>query len=152
MSPYRSTKTEIGKLLIQKGLITNEQLKEALILQREREKDKLLGQILIQLGYLSKDDLYFALAIQSGYPYIDIKRCVVDPEVMFLIPGIMVKKYQVFAIDKIEDVVTVAMVNPLDNLAIDQIQDIAKSNIKVFLTTPSDIKEIILRYFGQGAE
>ncbi len=152
MSPYRSTKIEIGKLLIQKGLITGEQLQEALTLQREREKGKLLGQILIQLGYLSKDDLYFALAIQSGYPYIDIKRCVVDPEVISLIPEIMVKKYQVFAIDKIQDLVTVAMVNPLDNLAIDQIQDITKSNIKVFLTTLSDIKEIISRYFDHSTE
>ena len=152
MSPYRSTKTAIGKLLIQKGLITNEQLQEALILQRDKIKDKLLGQILIQLGYLNKDDLYFALAIQSGYPYIDIRRCIVSPEVMSLIPEIMVRKYQAFPIDKIQDVVTVAMVNPLDNLAIDQIQDITKSNIKVFLTTPSDIKEIIFRYFGKSEE
>jgi len=152
MSPYRSTKTEIGKLLIKKGLITEEQLQEALILQRDKIKDKLLGQILIQLGYLNKDDLYFALAIQSGYPYIDIRRCIVSPEVMSLIPEIMVRKYQAFPIDRIQDVVTVAMANPLDNLVIDQIQDITKSNIKVFLTTPSDIKEIISRYFGKSEE
>lgn len=152
MSPYRSTKTEIGRLLIQKGLITNEQLAEALGLQREKEKNKLLGQILIQLGYLNKEDLYFALAIQSGYPYIDIRRCIVSPEIMSLIPEIMVKKYQVFPIDKIQDVLTVAIVNPLDNLAIDQIQDITKSNIKVFLTTPADIKEIIARYYSRSEE
>lgn len=147
MSPFRSTKTEIGKLLIQKRLITNEQLLEALELQRHKEKDKLLGQILIGLGYLSKDDLCFALAIQSGYPYIDIKRCIIDPEVIALVPEIMVRKYQVFPIDKIEDIVTIAMVNPLDNQAIDGLQDVLKSAIRVFLTTSLDLEEVISKYY-----
>ncbi|MFH1128999.1 MAG: hypothetical protein V1699_06305 [Candidatus Omnitrophota bacterium] len=149
MSPYKTAKIEIGRLLLQKGLITSEQLKEALSIQRNRDKDKRLGQILIGLGYLSRDELCFALAIQSGYPYIDIKRCVIDQSVTSLIPGIMVKKYQVFPIDRIQDVITVAMVNPLDNLIIDQIQDIIKGTIKVFLTTPADLEEMISQYYGK---
>lgn len=152
MSPYRTTKTEIGRILLQKGMITSSQLQEALTLQRQKQQDKLLGQILIELGYLSRDDLYFVLAIQSGYPYIDIRRCLIDPEVLALIPEIMVKKYQVFPIDKIQDVVTIAMVNPLDNMAIDQIQEILKSNIKVFLTLPSDLAEFASRYFVKTKE
>lgn len=147
MSPYRTTKIEIGRLLLQKGLITIQQLQEALTLQREKEPNKLLGQILIELGYVSREELYFVLAIQSGYPYIDIKRCIIDADVLSLIPEIMVRKYQIFPIDKIQDVVTLAMVNPLDNSALDQIQEIVKSNIKVFLTTPSDLEELLSSYY-----
>ena len=148
MSPYRGAKIAIGQLLLRKGLITPEQLQEALALQQNQYKDKRLGQILIELGYLSRNDLCFASAIQSGCPYIDIKRCIVDPEVISLISDIMVKKYQVFPINRIQDVVTVAMVDPLDNLVIDQIRDIVKGNIKVFLTTPADLKEMVSRYYG----
>jgi type IV pilus assembly protein PilB len=150
MSPYRTTKTEIGRLLLQKGLISSSQLQEALAIQRQKQQDKRLGQILVELGYLSKDDLYFVLAMQSGYPYIDIKRCVLEPEIVSLIPAIMIKKYQVFPIDKIQDVVTIAMVNPLDNMVIDQIQEIVKSNIKIFLTIPFDLNEMMTRYLGKN--
>ncbi len=149
MSPYRTTKIEIGRLLVQKGLISALQLQEAVNLQRQKETGKLLGQILIELGYVSRDELYLALAIQSGYPYIDIKRCVIDTDVLSLIPEIMVKKYQIFPIDKIQDVLTLAMVNPLDNPALDQVQEIVKCNVKVFLTTPSDIKELFSRYYDR---
>jgi len=149
MSPYRTTKIEIGRLLVQKGLISALQLQEAVNLQRQEETGKLLGQILIELGYVSRDELYLTLAIQSGYPYIDIKRCVIDTDVLVLIPEIMVKKYQIFPIDKIQDVLTLAMVNPLDNLALDQVQEIVKCNIKVFLTTSSDIRELLARYYGR---
>jgi len=148
MSPYRAGKTEkIGRLLLQKGLISSAQLQEALVIQQQKQQDKLLGQILIELGYLSRDELYFVLAIQSGYPYIDIRRCVVNLEILSLIPEIMIKKYQLFPIDKIQDVVTIAMVNPLDNMALDQVREIVKSNIKIFLTVVSDLNELISRYF-----
>jgi type IV pilus assembly protein PilB len=143
------TKTEIGRILLQKGIITSQQLQEAVSIQRQKKQNKLLGQILIELGYLSRDDLYFVLAIQSGYPYLDIKRCLIDPEVFALIPEIMIRKYQVFPIDKIQDVVTIAMVNPLDNMAVDQVHEIVKSNIKVFLTQSFDLAEMISRYFAK---
>ena len=66
-----------------------------------------------------------------------------------LIPEVMIRKYQVFPIDKIQDVVTIAMVNPLDNMAMDQVQGIIKNNIKVFLTLSSDLSEVMKRYFTQ---
>jgi type IV pilus assembly protein PilB len=149
MSPYRTTKTELGKLLLQKKLITAAQLQEALTFQRQKQQEKLLGQILIELGHLSRDGLYLVLAIQSGYPYIDIKRCVIDPEVLALIPEVMIRRFQVFPIDKIQDVVTIAMVNPLDSMAMDAVQEIVKYNIKVFLTQALDLSEVMKRYFKQ---
>lgn len=149
MSPIRRLKAKVGELLLQRGLITSEQLQQALSLQRHREKDKPLGQILIELGYIDRDELYTALAIQSGYPYINIEHCIIRPEVLLLIPETVVKKYQVFPIDKIQNVITVAMVNPLDETAINQIQKLTNTKVKVFLTTPIELREMISRYYSK---
>jgi len=149
MSPVRIIKTKIGELLLQRSLITNEQLQEALSLQHSRLKGKPLGQILIESGFINKDDLYHVLAIQKGYPYINIKQCNIEPYVLSLIPEDMVKRYQVCPIDKIEEILTVAMVNPLDELALSDIKKFTKKNIKIFLTTFLELKEATLKYYGR---
>ncbi len=152
MSPLRRTKVKIGQLLLEKGLITEEQLQHALSLQRKEGQDKKLGQIFLELGYVDKDELFLSLAIQCGYPYIDINHCLIEPEVLSLLPRAMAEKYQVLPIDKIQDILTVAMVNPLDKLAIAEIQKFTQCNVKVFLTTPLELKEIISKYYKKGIE
>lgn len=152
MSPIRRVKTKIGELLLQKGLITSEQLQEALALQHGKEKGKPLGRILVELGYIGKEQLCIFLAVQGGYPYIDISQCMIKPEVLSLVPEAIVKKYQVLPIDKIQDVLTLAMVNPLDIATIDQIQKLTNSTVKVFLTTPVELEEMILRYYSKKQE
>lgn len=150
MSPLRRTKTKIGELLLQKGLITSEHLQEALSLQRGPEKEKPLGQILIERGYISVDELFPVLAVQYGYPYISLKHCVIDPEVLSLIPRTLIEKYQLLPVDKIQDILTLAMVNPLDKPTIEEIQKLTKSNVIVFLTTPLEFKEMFSQYYSQG--
>ena len=148
----RGIKTRIGELLLKRGLITPEQLQQALYLQQKQDRDKQLGQILVELGFISRNDLYFVLAIQSGYPYINLDCCNVEPEILSLIPEEIVRKHQVLPIDKIQDVITVAMVNPLDSSTIERIQKITKSSVKVFLTTPLELEEIVSRYYGHREE
>jgi hypothetical protein len=152
MSPLRRTKKKIGELLLLKGLITREQLQQALLFKSTQRQDKLLGQILVELGYISEEQLCGILALQCGYPYIDIDQCKVDPAVLALIPENMVKKYRIFPIDKIQDIFTVAMVDPLDKLAIDQIKKLTKSDVRIFLTTPLELDEMFLKYYGQKKE
>jgi type IV pilus assembly protein PilB len=150
MSPLRKIRTEIGKLLLQRKIISSAQLDEALYIKNNRERDKYLGQILLGLGYVTKEDLYFVLAVQSGYPYIQISRCKIDSLVIGLIPRDIVEKYQVLPIDKIQDIVTVAMVNPLDKVALAHIQEITGGIVKVFLTTSSDWDEMFLVYYARN--
>jgi type IV pilus assembly protein PilB len=147
MSPLRRVKAKIGELLVQKRLITHEQLQLALSLQRKQGKDKRLGEILLESGYITREELSLALAVQFGYPYIKIGNCTIKQEILSLLPREIVLRFQVLPIDRIEDVLTVAMVNPLDKLAIDQMQKLTQSSVKVFLTTPMEIKEILQRYY-----
>lgn len=148
MSPFRRVKAKIGELLQQDGFITEAQLQEAISLQKAEAKDKTLGQILLELGHVKKDDLYTALAVQSGYPYLDIHYCVVSPKVLALLPESVVRKCRAFPVDKIHNIFTVAMVNPLDRTDIEQIEELVQCSVKVFLTTPADFEKALNRYYS----
>ncbi len=152
MSPIRRVRVKIGELLIQKGIITPEQLQNALSEQRKKGSDKRLGEILLESGYVNREQLSLALAIQFGYPYININNYTIEPDALSLIPEEIVRKHQVIPIDKIDNMLTLAMVNPLDKVIMEQIQKATKMEIKVFLTTPSEFKEAVLNYYGQQAE
>lgn len=149
MSPLRRKKTKIGKLLLLTGMITSDQLEQALSLQLTQSKDVPLGQILLKLGYINEEMLGTVLSLQSGYPYIQIKYCKIEPSLLSLIPEAMARKYQVLPIDKIQDFLTIAMVNPLDKIVVDQIKKITKSNVTIFLTTPSELNEMFSMCYGK---
>lgn len=152
MSPIRRSKADIGKLLVQKGLINEEQLKEAVDFKLGHQKDKALGQILLELGYLKREDLHYALAIQSGYPYININSCKFRPEVRSVIPPSFVKSRKIVPIDKIEGILTVAMVDPLDKQTIFELERMTALEIKIFLTTLSEYQGIISLYYRDTEE
>lgn len=147
MPPLRRIKTKIGELLLQAGLITPEHLQDALSLQSEKERGKPLGQILIDRGYVQKEDFYALLSIQCGYPYINLKDCIIDAEVLSLIPESAAKEHRVFPVDKIKDILTIVMVNPLDEFAINQLQKLTNSCIRIFLTSPTQLEEMFEKYF-----
>jgi type IV pilus assembly protein PilB len=153
MSPIRKKKTKLGELLLQADFITPEQLRKALAYQlQEGNKDKPLGQIVFELGYIDKEKLYFALAIQTGYAYIQIKNYKLDPGLVKSIPEEVVRTHLVFPIDRIRDIVTVAMVNPLDKDAAAQIQHFTHCDVKAFLTTRAEMHELIAMYYGNKPE
>ena len=64
----------------------------------------------------------------------------------------MARKYRIFPIDKIQDIFTIAMVDPLDKLAIDQIKKPTKSDVRIFLTTPLELDNMVLKYYGPKRE
>lgn len=148
MCAFRKKKTKIGELLLQSDFITPEQLRKAVEFQLNEGKDKPLGQIMLELGYLDKDKLCFALSIQSGYAYINIRNCKIDPALLALLPEVIVKRHLVFPIDKIQDIVTVAMANPLDQDAFNIIKHFINSTVLVFLTTSAELREMIKMYYG----
>ncbi|RJO65146.1 MAG: hypothetical protein C4540_02125 [Candidatus Omnitrophota bacterium] len=149
MSPVRRTKTKIGEILVQKGVITHEQLQEALAFQHSQGQGKRLGQILVELGHLDRDELCLALAVQCGYPYIAIEQCLIEPDVLSAVPEELVRKYQILPIDKIGDVLTIAMVNPLERAVIKELQQVTGSHVIAYLTTPVELKGLISKYYAK---
>jgi type IV pilus assembly protein PilB len=138
---------QLGQLLIEKDIITPKQLESALKLQGE--KGGLIGQILVSLGYATEEDIAQAITVQYGFPYLPLKGYEIDKEVISLIPEHVARQYGLIPIDKIGDTLTIAMSNPLNNQAVEDIEMLTHCSAQVFVSTLSDLNETIDKYYGK---
>lgn len=128
---------QLGELLLDCKLITQQQLEEALALQKE--KGGLLGQILVSLHYLTEEAIAQALTAQYGFPYLPLGGYEIDPEVAKIIPEHVAKQYGLIAVDRVGGILTVAMSNPLNTQAIEDVEMLTHYKVQVFVTTASDV-------------
>lgn len=146
MLPYsRIVKKQLGELLIERGVITKSQLDKALEVQKK--KGGLLGQILVELGFTQEDQIAQSLTVQYGFPYLPLTNYELNAEIVKLIPENVAKQYCLIAVDKIGDTLTVAMCNPLNHKAIEDIELLTKCNVQVFVCTFTDINSAISRFY-----
>ncbi len=131
----------LGQILIRAGKITSEQLKDALKTQKDLCPNKFLGEILVDKKYISRDELYDAIALQFLYPYLDLRRYKFNQDVINLIPKEIVLHYKVIPLDKFGDILTVALLNPLDEPALTAVSRITGLKIRVFVTSCEIMKE-----------
>ncbi|MFA6079067.1 MAG: hypothetical protein WC779_04915 [Candidatus Omnitrophota bacterium] len=146
MAPIkRVTMKQLGELLLEKGIINQNQLDKALKLQRE--KGGLIGQILVMLGFVTEEEIAQALTVQYGFPYLPLESYEVTPEVIQLIPENVATQYNLIAIDRIEDLITIAMSNPLNIQAVEDVELITKCKVQVFVSTMTDISNAIKKHY-----
>ena len=132
---------QLGEMLIDCRLITREQLEEALAFQKE--KGGLVGQILVSLRYVSEEAIAQALTAQYGFPYLPLGGYEIDPEVAKIIPEHVAKQYGLIAVDRVGSILTVAMSNPLNGQAIEDVEMITHYKVQIFVTTASDVANSI---------
>jgi type IV pilus assembly protein PilB len=132
---------QLGELLIDCRLITREQLEKALALQKE--KGGLLGQILVGLSYTTEEEIAQALTAQYGFPYLPLGGYEVDPEVAKIIPEYVAKQYGLIAVDRVGSILTLAMSNPLNTQAIEDVEMLTHYKVQVFVTTTTDVSNAI---------
>ena len=132
---------QLGELLIDCRLITREQLEEALSLQKE--KGGLLGQILVALHYTTEEAIAQSLTAQYGFPYLPLAGYEIDPEVAKIIPEHVAKQYGLIAVDRVGSILTVAMSNPLNTQAIEDVEMLTHYKVQVFVTTSTDVSNSI---------
>ena len=138
----------IGEIFVKRNLITEKQLSEALLLQ-EKQKE-FLGEILVKLGYLQERDIVVALIVQCGLPYIAVNKYDIDPQVIKLIPEELARSLQVITLDRVGNVLSVVMTNPLNQSMKEQLEQITSCRIATFITTKSEITEAISRFYRKG--
>lgn len=144
--PFRRIiQKQLGELLIERGVISNQQLEKALNVQKE--KGGLIGEILVESGYAREEDIVQALTAQYGFPYLPLANYEIAPEVVNAIPERVARQYALIPIDKIGDNLTVAMTNPLNTQAIEDIEMISGCNVQVFVSTASAVREAIEKYY-----
>jgi type IV pilus assembly protein PilB len=148
--PKRLISKQLGELLLDRRIITQQQLQKALSIQKE--KGGLLGNILVLLSYATEEQIAQALTTQFGFPYLPLKNYEVDEAIVKLVPKNVAVQYNLIAVDKIGNSLTIAMSDPLNFHAIEDVELITNCKVQVFVSTQTDIKESIKRYYGLVAK
>lgn len=128
----------IGELLVTKKLITSEQLDRAL--EEQRVTGRFLGEILVKKGLTNEEQVAQNLSEQLGFAYVDLAKYNLEPGIVKSLPLEIAKKYLSLPLFKTATTTTVAMANPLDVNAIDEIQRIMKVRIRPVFAQPSQLK------------
>ena len=130
---------------MERGIITEEQLDQALVVQKK--SGGLIGEILVGLGFAKEEDIAQALTGQYGFPYLPLSNYDIDCEVVNIIPGRVARQYMLMPIDKIGNNLTVAMSNPLNVQASEDVELISGCSVQIFVSTSTDIKKAIEKYY-----
>jgi type IV pilus assembly protein PilB len=143
------TSNRLGELLVRNKLIDESQLAKAL--EAQKTQGGRLGASLIKLGYLKEDELSAFLSRQYGVPSINLAEFEIDPGVIRLVPPDVAQKYQIIPINRAGSTLIVAMSDPSNIFAIDDIKFMTGFNVEVVVAPDTSIKTAIDKYYDQSA-
>lgn len=136
----------LGEILIDKGLITHEQL-EAL-LQKQESSGKRLGEILVENEFITEDDLLEVMSERLKTPKITLDSLIIDPQVIKTVPVELARRYTLLPVFRIGKTLTVAMSDPLNIIAIDELAYTTGCEIRRAIASERAIREAIERYYS----
>jgi len=142
----KATNKHLGELLVERGVVNHEQLNIS-IEHQKKHPDHLLGEILVELKFATEKDIAQALTCQYGFPYLPLSSYEIDVEVVRSVPEKVCKQFCLVPIDKIGKSLTIAMSNPLNLRAIEDVELITGCSVQIFVSTSSDIKQSIEKYY-----
>ncbi|RCK80279.1 MAG: Type IV fimbrial assembly, ATPase PilB [Candidatus Ozemobacter sibiricus] len=143
-------KMRLGDALIAEGLINEEQLQQALALQKK--SGKRLGAVLVEMHLVTEHDIVQILSKQLKIPFIDLSNYLIDPVIAKLVPEHLAKRHMLIPINKVGNKLTVAMVDPLNIIAIDDIQLLTGLMVKPVVATQTDINKALQDAYGAVAQ
>jgi type IV pilus assembly protein PilB len=136
----------IGDILIEKGLLSTGQLEDAL---KEQEKTgRKLGQVLVEKGIVAEEDLIQAMSERLNIPKISLGALVIDPSIISLVPVEVARRYTLIPVFKIGNNLTIAMADPLNVIAVDELKYLVKCDIKRVIAAPSEINAAIDQHYS----
>ena len=148
------TTKRLGDLLVEKGLITEEQVKEALQIQRDTRTDtesKLLGDILIEKGYVTNDDIILAIQDQMSIEKVVLSDRKIPDSVLKVFNDVtFLKQNQCMPFEIENGLLKIAMTNPLQTQALDYIKLQTGLKVESYITTVNDINAALDKYFGSA--
>ena len=146
---YGAKKVRMGDLLVNSGVITEEQLQKALEIKGSRK----LGEVLVDEGIASEEAINRALSSQLGYDIIDLQNVVITEDIVNLVPANILEKYKVMPFEYAPDnlnVLRVAMSNPTDLAAIDDLTLITNLQVEPVISTTRSIMMALDKYVGNA--
>lgn len=137
---------KIGEILLYSGKISQSQLKEAL--DEQRTTNNKLGEILLDKGWITPDDILQVLEAQLGFPKIDLAKYEINTEISKLLPESVVRKHKVLPVDIRDNKIVLAMEDPLNFYAIDDVRMYTKRDVEPVLATGNEIEELINKLYS----
>ena len=141
---------QLGTVLVDSGLISPEQLDEAQ--EQQRELGRSLGRVLIDLGYVTERDLVKALADQIGMPFVDLANMTIDGRAATAVSESLTKRHTVLPIGYEDGKLVVAMADPANVFALDDVRTVTGMDVKAVVATREDILDGIRRTSSMSDE
>ena len=136
----------LGDLLVASGTITGQQLERALALQKETKQR--LGDVLIQNGFITEAQLIDALRVQLGVDFVDLTAISIPVELAQYVPRNIAKKYCVVPVKLVRNSLYLAMSDPLDFVAQDEVKTASRKRIIPMIATRKAVEQAISRLYG----
>ena len=140
----------LGEMLIEAGLIGDEDLEQALT--EQKRSGERIGEILMKIGVLSEEDLIRTLSEQLGIPAVPLNAMKISPSVVKAVPARLVNLYKIVPLELNGNTLRVAMNDPLDVHTLDELRLHLKVEIDPVFATTKDIRATIKQYYGIGAD
>ena len=138
----------LPELLVKRNFITPEQLKKAI--DEQKMKGGRIESILVKLGFVKEDDLLSFLSAQYRVPSIKLSKIEINPNVIKLVPASKAKNYLMIPIQRVGPKLTLAMADPSNIVAIDEIKFMTSFNVEPVVASEAEIVEAIKKYYGGG--
>ncbi|HOX09003.1 MAG TPA: type II secretion system ATPase GspE [Candidatus Omnitrophota bacterium] len=148
--PKQEKYKRIGQLLLDKKMINEHQLEQAL--EEQKLTGKLLGRIFVDMGVVKEDDILQLLGARSGFSVIKLKDMKIPREVIDKVPASVAKIYTIMPISAEGNQLSIAIADPLNVAAFDDLRFTLGMNIKGVVASDEEIKEQIQRYYGSEGE
>ena len=141
----KTTNKHLGELLVERGILSRQQVQEAV--DHQKGNGGLFGEVLVKLGYATEENIAQALTTQYGFPYLPLANYEIDVEVIKTVPENVCRQFCLIPIDKIGKSLTLAMSNPLNVQAAEDVELITGCTVQAFVATATDIKNSINKYY-----
>lgn len=144
----RATKKRLPDMLLEQNLVTREQLQECI--NQHRQTGQSLPSLLVQNEYLSEEDLVITLSEQLGIPHIRVAHYSIPKEVLSEVPETLARQYQMLPVSVTGDVLTLAMADPLNIMALDDLRMLTSYEIEPVVAVASELAGAINKHYGGG--
>ena len=139
-------KTSFGDFLVNLGILSADHLKKAS--QEQKQRGERLEQTVVRLGYAKEELIFQCLADYFNLPYVDLDTYLIDAKVVKTIPEEIARRHTLIPLFKIGSALTVAMTNPLNLLALDEVRNLVKTDVEISISTENKIRKAIEQHYG----
>jgi type IV pilus assembly protein PilB len=154
MEPFHQSERKryqsLGRLLLERGLVTGSQLQQAL--DEQRYTGKLLGRTLVELGFVKEEEVLKVLGVQAGMEYIDLKKINIPKQAVQKVPASIAKVYKIMPVKLAGNTLTVAMSDPLNVNIPDDLRFLLGFPVKYVIAKENEILDAIQKHYGESGE